>query len=296
MKKLKIPLISYCGINYNNRKWSSHLIKCAICFKKHNELKEKEKEEWSYLCECGCGKTTNIGDKYLHGHWAKKHAKTLEWREKQRKKFKKDNPLFKKKNRKYGNNNPSKRKEVREKISKNNPMHNIQHRKKAIKNRKKVGYDKTIPYLKNRWKNKALLEKRIESYCKNLSEGKIKLKNNWKCGNFKKKNGEFEWYDSSYEEKRMVFFEKKGYFWTKKHKIRISYVNDKGIKTYYIPDFKIIDENNKIIIEEVKGWIKKNDIIKAKIGIEYCKKHNYSYRFLLGQNLEYQKELSYENI
>jgi hypothetical protein len=37
---------------------------------------------------------------------------------------------------------------------------------------------------------------------------------------------------------------------------------------------------------------KKNDKLKAIVGIEYCKTNNYEYRFLLGKDLKYINELS----
>jgi hypothetical protein len=291
MKTLKLPLVSYCGIEFNNRRWSSHLIKCEICHNKHNNLKLIEKNNWNEKCKCGCGNITNVGDEYLHGHWLSVNI-TDEMKRKNIIRLKTNNPLFKEENKKYGDDNPAKRDDVRKKISKNNPMHNIEYAEKAKENRKKAGYDNTIKILKNRWDDKELLEKRVKTYCKNLSEGKIKLKNNWKCGNYIRKNGNVEWFDSSYEEIRMKFFDENDIIWTKKHGIRIPYVNEKGLNTYYVPDFRII-ENDKIIIEEVKGWIKKNDKLKAEVGIEYCKKNNYIYRFLLGEKLKYVEELSY---
>lgn len=302
---IKLPLISYCGINFNNRLWTSHLNKCDVCKKEHENYRINIIESWNKQCECGCGQITLVGNKRIIGHGATGKKRTNEqkanysksWtderKEKQSKDWKKNNPLFKIENRKYGKDNPAKQINVRKKISENNSMHNHDFRKKAKENRKKVGYEKTIERLKNIWKNKNLLEKRIETYCKNLSEGKIKLKNNWKCGNYIRKNGEVEWFDSSYEEIRMKYFDENNIEWTKKHGIRIPYINNKGLNTYYVPDFEV-KENNKIIIEEVKGWIKENDRLKAIIGINYCKEHNYTYRFLLGKNLKKIEELSYE--
>ena len=105
-------------------------------------------------------------------------------------------------------------------------------------------------------------------------------------------NGEKEWYDSSYELKKMKQLDDSGINWTKKHGIRIPYVNKKGIKTYYVPDF-LVGCNS---IQEIKGWIKENDEFKANLGIEYCRNRGWSYKFYLGENLEYKKELSYECI
>jgi hypothetical protein len=302
---IKLPLISYCGINFNNRQWHKHLRNCDTCKTEHEKYRNNFINSWDKKCECGCGEITLVGNKRILGHgptgvkrtekqllkykalWTpeKKAIQSLKWKE--------DNPQFKEKNKKYGENNPAKRSDVRKKISKNNPMHNIKYAEKARVNRINVGYENTIKVLKNRWDDKKLLEKRVKTYCENLSEGKIKLKNNWKCGNYVRKNGNIEWFDSSYEEIRMKFFDDNNITWTKKHGIRIPYINEKGLNTYYVPDFKIVEDNN-IIIEEVKGWIKKNDILKAYVGIEYCKENHYEYRFLLGEDLKYVEELSHK--
>ena len=39
-------------------------------------------------------------------------------------------------------------------------------------------------------KVKDILEKRINTYCKRLSNGEYKLKNNWVCGEYIRKNNE----------------------------------------------------------------------------------------------------------
>lgn len=304
IKILKLPLISYCGIDFNNRRWSHHLVNCEICSKEHTKLKNGLIASWAKLCECGCGQVTSIGNKYIVGHTATNIKRTPEqklkykalWTPEKRAKWsdmwKKNNPLFKIENRRYGENNPAKREDVRIKISENNPMHNAEHKKKCIENRRKVGYAKTIASNK-RPKSKETIEKQIKTYCTKLANGEIKLKNNWKCGTYIRKNGLTEWFDSSYEEIRMIFLDENNYIWAKKHGIKIPYVNQKGQNSYYVPDFKIINKN-QITIEEVKGWIKENDVLKAKAGIQYCKKNKIAYRFLLGKELIKIEKLSYE--
>lgn len=240
------------------------------------------------LCECGCGSVVKNGGKFARGH----SLRTEENKEIKRKMWKINNPMFDKKNRKYGDSNPSKREEVRKKISENNPMKNEIYRKKAVENRAKVGYKKTIELNKTLWDDKELLERRVKTYCENLANGKIKLKNNWKCGTYINKNGKEEWYDSSYELKRMEYYDNNDIIWTKKHGIRIPYVNEKGNNSYYVPDF-LINEDGVISIEEIKGWIKKSDVLKAKSAIEYCMKNNLNYKFYLGKNLILNEDLSY---
>lgn len=88
-------------------------------------------------------------------------------------------------------------------------------------------------------------------------------------------------YDSSFELNKMLEFDSKDIYWTKKHKIRISYINENGLNSYYVPDFLIDDNYNKSIVE-TKGWIKENDLLKIKAGIEFCKTNNMNYLFYLG--------------
>lgn len=302
---IKLPLVSYCGIEFNNRRWSNHLMKCNVCNHEHDVIVQNLINNWNFKCKCGCGEITLVGNKYINGHTATnikrteeqrlnyKAGWTTERRIEQSIKWKNNNPLFEQKNKKYGDDNPSKRNDVRKKISENNPMNNPEHKKKCVNKRKSVGYEKTILRLKGKQKCISSIEKQIKTYTKNLSEGKIKIKNNWKCGDYIKKDGNVEWFDSSYEKIRMKFFDDNNFVWTKRHGIRIPYINEKGLNSYYVPDFKIVDNLGVIIIEEVKGWIKENDVLKALAGIEYCKNNDLIYRFLLGEKLEKIKDLSY---
>lgn len=137
-------------------------------------------------CACGCGeKVKNDNAKYTQGH----HMRSKKMVENQRERWLINNPIFKEENKRYGEDNPTKRPEVRKKISENNPMHNPIHRKKATKNRAKVGFEKLIESNKTLWEDKELLERRIKTYCENLANGKIKLRNNWKCGIFIRDDG-----------------------------------------------------------------------------------------------------------
>lgn len=93
------------------------------------------------------------------------------------------------------------------------------------------------------------------------------------------KTGIKEFYHSSYELRRMIELDESHEvkYWTKRHKIRIQYYNNK--RHIYIPDFYIEYQNNKIIIEEVKGWVK--DKIEFELKNEcarnYCKKMGYDF-------------------
>lgn len=58
-----------------------------------------------------------------------------------------------------------------------------------------------------------------------------------------------------------------------------------------MPDFLVINNSNKIIVE-VKGWVKKNDVLKADAAIEWCNENGYEYYFLLGKKFSIINELS----
>jgi len=318
MKKLKIPLpfMSFCGIYFGNSLWKSHFRKCNLCKKQleiYKKVKEKEFEDnWSETCACGCGQITKCQNKYVLGHSLKKVYSDPEWLRKRSDYMKTKNPMFLSKTRKKmselergvprpqtsGDKNPAKRQEVRLKISCNNSMKNTLYRKKTLDSLKKY-YTKSIRkerslYLKkhNPSHDKVILEKRIATYSKRLSEGLYHIKNNWVTGYYSKKDGTKEWYDSSYEKEKMKFYDENKLFWTKRHGIRIPYTNDEGLNTYYIPDF-IVMINGKIVIEEIKGWIKKDDIKKAQIAVEYFRNLGWSYLFYLGKNSIIQEKLSY---
>ena len=69
MGKLKLPLVTYSGIDYGHRIWSAHLVKCETCKAKHNELKLS----WDKLCLCGCGELTTYGCDFIRGHVMRHH-------------------------------------------------------------------------------------------------------------------------------------------------------------------------------------------------------------------------------
>lgn len=323
MKKIQLPSnVSFCGKIFKNNKWWTHLNKCDKCKTEYESYCNDIILKWNKLCECGCGNITNYGKKRINGHGAKGAKRTLEqknnyknsWTDKRRKEksiyWKNNNPMYntnlvskiKQTNlERYGTENvfasekikneikikhPNKQKECVNKIKKtklkrygNENYNNINKFKQTCI--KKYGVD-------NPHKNKKIIEKSINTYTEKLASGKITIKNNWKTGYYIKTDGSKEWFDSSLEEKRMKYYDKNDLIWTKKHKIRIPYINENGINTYYVPDFLI----NNNIIEEVKGWLKKDDIIKAKIAKKYCKENNLKYNFLLGNDFNIIQELS----
>lgn len=192
-----------------------------------------------------------------------------------------------------GDLNPSKRKEFRKWMSNNNPM----YRKEVIK-KHKIACNEPLRrenikqrMLKNNpCKDPKIIEKRTNTYTKKLAEGLYTIKNNWKTGYYNRINGLKEWYDSSYELKKMEEYDKLKINWTKKHKIRIPYINLQGMKTYYVPDF-FINENT---IEEIKGWMKPNDEIKALVAINFCKNKKWSYHLYIGKELKLSPKYSYD--
>jgi len=192
-----------------------------------------------------------------------------------------------------GDLNPSKRKSFRDWMSKNNPMYEadiIKKHKIACNKSERRNAIRQHMISHNPSKIPGVIEKRIDTYTKRLAAGLYTIKNNWKTGYYTRKNGEKEWYDSSYELKKMEEYDINGIQWTKKHKIRIPYVNKNGMKTYYVPDFFI----NGNTIEEIKGWIKDTDVVKAHEAIEFCKHSGWNYRFLVGKDMKLNTSLSYE--
>ena len=139
----------------------------------------------------------------------------------------------------------------------------------------------------NHWsKNPKLRKKIIEDQskliCRLIKQGILNRKNKaFKSGYFKNKfTNRKEFYRSSYELIRMneLNQDKNISFWTTKHGIKIPYYID-NIRHFYLPDFKIIQQNGKITIEETKGYIENLDTFKLKVKAakKYCRNKNYKY-------------------
>ena len=60
-------------------------------------------------------------------------------------------------------------------------------------------------------------------------------------------------------------------------KIKISYMNTENKQKLHNPDFHVEYENYSAI-EEVKGYINENTVLKIKAAKEWCQKNNYIYR------------------
>ena len=319
---IKLKEISYCGIHFGNSTWHSHINKCEICKVEFEKLKKKNDlliKNWNKKCNCGCGAITKFGNKYIVGHsnLGKKQTDRHKRRrldswirngnsEKYSNKWKKNNPSSTEKNKKrLRDNNPAKLEGVKQKISKNNPMNNIDNINK-IKQTKLDRYGNGGYNNHEKWKEeflknygvdnpskvKEFLEKSIDTRSTNLANGLIESKNNWKCGYYIRSNKQREWYDSSYELIKMKEYDDKNLVWTKKHGIKIPFIKNNGVKSFYVPDFLLIINNKKIIVE-VKGWLKKDDVLKANSAINWCKDNEYEYCFLLGKTLLLNTELSF---
>jgi hypothetical protein len=319
---IKLEEISFCGINFGNSRWHSHSRKCDICKNKIEELKlieKKLKDNWVVKCECGCGKITKYGNNFIVGHSQNGVKQTKTHKENRlnswvkngnietySKKWKNSNPSSSEENKKrLRENNPATTNEARVKISENNPMKNKEYIDKigqtklerygdsGYNNQEKLKDTFIKRYgVDNPSKVKEILEKRINTYTTKLSNGEYTIKNNWKTGFYTNNNGLEEWYDSSYELVKMVEYNERNINWTKKHGIKIPFIKENGVNSFYVPDFLLLVESDKIIVE-VKGWIKKDDIIKANKAIEWCKENKFEYYFLLGKELKIVNNLSY---
>jgi len=309
--KLSLPTTTFCGIKFGHSWWVRHLGGCTLCKNAWKNYKAVEKEKfeksWNKLCKCGCGNKAAVGYDFALGH-----SIHTEERCKRRSEFMKLHPPMaseearrknseaqKGKPRFYarGENNAAKRPEIRKKISENNPMHNpiYRARQKAACNTLEMRKKRSDTIKKNtKIYSKEVIEKRIEKYAQKLANGEYQIKNNWKTGWYVRKDGNKEWYDSSYEQKMMEIFDLQNVKWTKKHKIRIPYTNEKGIKTFYVPDF-LVERDGKFSVEEVKGWMQESVKTKAYVAIEWCKQKGFSYRLFMGEKFELNKELSWEN-
>lgn len=72
--------------------------------------------------------------------------------------------------------------------------------------------------------------------------------------------------------------------WTKRHKIKVPYMLD-GIKKYTTPDFLIVLNDNTKIIEEIKGWVSKKELIKREALKKYCTENGFSFSYKTQKDL-----------
>lgn len=72
--------------------------------------------------------------------------------------------------------------------------------------------------------------------------------------------------------------------WTKRHKIKVPYMLD-GIKKYTTPDFLIELIDNTKVIEEIKGWVSKKELIKKEALKKYCTENGFSFSYKTQKDL-----------
>ena len=243
-------------------------------------------------CECGCGKGIAVGKRFVHGHHVRvnnpMHTQTA--KDKMSRFW-----TGRKRPGQTGANNVSNRSDVLLKLSTNNPMHNPEHRaaqKAGCLTAEEVSRRSMVMTTKNPSYNEDALRKRIDTYTSRLASGQYHIRNRWKTGWYTRVDGTQEWYDSSYELTQMQEYDRLGVKWTKKHGIRIPYVDEHGRPTFYVPDFLVEDGPVKSLVE-VKGWMRASVVTKAKVAIDFCKTHGYKYFLLLGQQRTMVDDLSF---
>lgn len=126
-----------------------------------------------------------------------------------------------------------------------------------------------------------------ESKANKIAEGKINLKYpRGTAESFDTKNNNTEFCDSFYEYVYMKFLDsQKNISWTKKHKIKIPYEFENKNK-FYVPDFLVEKNNNKILIE-IKGFEEKNKKLKKFETLKkYANENNFLYEILERSDIE----------
>jgi hypothetical protein len=195
-----------------------------------------------------------------------------------------------------GGGNVAKREDVRKRISDRNPMKVDEHRvkqKEACSTDEERKRRSRLMTDKNPSTNPVVLAKRVDTYTKRLSEGRYHNRNRWKTGWHVRPDGNKEWYDSSYEQEQMQEYDRNGTVWTKRHGIRIPYTSERGLATYYVPDFLVKDGDKRLLVE-IKGWMSPDVRSKALVAIEFCKKNGMKYILLLGKDRKICPEFSYQ--
>ena len=108
--------------------------------------------------------------------------------------------------------------------------------------------------------------------------------NNHKTGYYIDRFGNSEYYSSSWELARMLQLDDSKALWTKKHKIRIPYLDGEGVIRNYVPDILVEDR----FLEEIKPTaLLEYQFNKLKIdaGIRYCEENNLIYRLINSEHL-----------
>jgi len=89
-------------------------------------------------------------------------------------------------------------------------------------------------------------------------------------------------FDSSYELRRMKeldYVEKDVKSW-KRCDFSIPWKNSNGENVNYIPDLLVTYNDESVVIEELKGRLQPNDVLKMKAGIEYAEQRGWKYKLI----------------
>lgn len=151
--------------------------------------------------------------------------------------------------------------------------------------RVKAGQAKISPDIKRK-----MAEDSSVRMLKLLENGKLSLSNGFMTGSYtSKKTGEEMKYFSSYELKRFEFLDdqKDVKNFTTSHGIKIPYIGLSGNVKRYIPDILIEYDSGKIILEEVKGFVKSQQELelKNKAGKDFCEKSGFEFRIVFRKDL-----------
>jgi dCMP deaminase len=118
-----------------------------------------------------------------------------------------------------------------------------------------------------------------------LKDVKKTSKSNVKTGYYLTNDGRKFHYDSSYELRRMKeldYVEKNVKNW-ERCQFSIPWIDEIGNSHNYHPDF-FVTYNDKTVIEETKGRMSSDDILKMKAGILYAKEKGWSYSLIKYDN------------
>jgi hypothetical protein len=125
------------------------------------------------------------------------------------------------------------------------------------------------------WKNKIR-----ETIVRKILNGELNSKNNFNCGWYESKTKENFWYQSGLELNSMKYLDSvPNITWTNKHKIRIEYYRNDNSLHVYIPDFLIVIDNIKYIIE-MKGYPDDNLISKQNAILKIYKNYKIIYSII----------------
>ena len=169
--------------------------------------------------------------------------------------------------------------------------------KKGYKNGRETwnkGYtketNKIVRIIANKLKNKIVSKETVfkwrETFTKNNSTNNKRNSIVKSIGGriLNKSNNKYEYYQSNYEKLFMEYCNKNKYEWTKNIGFSIKYFDDNNKERMYIPDFIVIKDNKKYIIEIKSFWqIKtnyKNTIKKIETAKKWCKENGYIYKIL----------------